>query len=131
MAKYTGKDGYITCGGTTINVIDWSLDEQAVMEDSVDTASAEVDSLIVDEQEAVAIALTGTVNAFHNDDETIHSDPPDINAGSSVSLVLYERTGKTWTITAVITRVRMALGAKRHTKFSFDFRASTWTRPSS
>jgi len=132
VGRYTGKDGIVTLGGTTINVTNWEITEEAVMEDATDTASSEVDSLIVETEEPVAIRLTGRVEAFHKDDEAIHADPPGVNAGNDdATLVLTEKSGKSWTITACVTSFNIRSAAKGFTKYNFAFRGKTWTRPSS
>lgn len=137
MSKYTGKAATIVVGGTTLDNIETTVNDEAVMEDSVDTASPTMtigsNVLVVDEQEPVAIALTGSTTAFHKTTVAIRSSPPNIKGGAEVTITFNERSAKQWAgITAVITRVSMAFGAKKLTRFTFDWRAKTaWTYPAS
>lgn len=121
MADYqTGKLGKVTSEGTDLPVTSWSLDAAVDEIDATSTAEAGYN-----QSEGGVQKASGTVEINWDADTMPHSNPPNINEGQVVALVLYvgdPANLKYWSIpTALITRVNTRSAVRDKVSISFDF----------
>lgn len=127
MGYHSGKEGKVRIGSTDLCVVDWELDEEAEEIDVTNTCSGGDEEFI-----GGTVRTTGTCTAIWDDTALPNANPPNVNAGQTVTAQFFlGSSGKKFSGSFFIRRVRYRSQVKGRVEYSFEGKfTGTVTKPS-
>lgn len=125
MGKFSGKEGHVTVGGTTLDITAWEANETIEETDTTDTGSA---GLM--ETEDGFKDLRGSMD-FHYNTNQLPASAPNVSVGTSITTLVFYRDATSPAISVTVARITalsIRLEAKGGVTVRCDWKqAGSWT----